>query len=200
MLPAIIKGQQSMRVLLAVTFILASLTCRLCAGVEEALAAQDRGDHVTAGKEFQKLADKGDPRAMMELGLMHHTGENIKQDFGKALDWYLKAFEKDFGEAYNNIGVMYRDGLSVETNRPIAYALFYITHMRGLGTDATQIRAGRNLDKTTALMKPEEIRETLKMTEEYVITFVKKRGKLDENDKALKFSEKHITLRKLAEL
>lgn len=137
---------------------------------------------------------------MIELGLMYHIGEGVEQDYGKAMDWYLKAFAKGNGDAYSNIGVMYRDGLGCETNRLIAYALFYITHMRGLGSESTQYRAGRNLDKTAALMKPEEIEDTLKMTEKYVLTFVQKRGNLEEKDKALKFSKEHHTLKKLAEL
>ena len=49
-------------------------------------------------------------------------------------------------------------------------------------------------------MKPEEIQATLKMTEKYVLTFVQKRGKLDEKDKALKFSKEHQSLKKLEEL
>lgn len=177
-----------------------TLLCQAHAGVKEALAAQERGDYETARKEFEALAEKGEDRAMIELGLMYHTGEGVKQDYGKAMDWYLKAFAKGNGDAYSNIGVMYRDGLGCETNRPIAYALFYITHMRGLGSEDTQYRAGHNLDKTAALMKPEEIENTLKMTEKYVLTFVQKRGKLDEKDKALKFAKEHLTLRKLAEL
>ena len=177
-----------------------SLLCQAYGGVKEALAAKERGDYETARKEFQALAEKGADKAMIELGLMYHTGEGVKQDYGKAMDWYLKAFAKGNGDAYSNIGVLYRDGLGCETNRPIAYALFYITHMRGLGSESTQYRAGHNLDKTAALMKPEEIEETLKMTEKYVLTFVQKLGKLDEEDKALKFSNEHHTLKKLAEL
>jgi TPR repeat protein len=137
---------------------------------------------------------------MINLAVMYHTGQGVTQDYGKAMDWYLKAFAKQNGDAYSNIGVLYRDGLGVETNLPIAYALFYITHMRGLGTDSTQIRAGRNLDKTVALMKQDEINETLKITEKYVIRFVEKRGKLDKNDQALKFSKWHHSLKKLSEL
>ena len=178
----------------------ASLLCQAHAGVNEALAARDRGDYETARKEFQMLAENGEDKAMVELGLMYHTGKGVKQDYGKAMDWYRKAFAKGNGDAYSNIGVMYRDGLGCETNRPIAYALFYITHMRGLGSQSTQYRAGRNLDKTVAVMKQEEIENTLKMTEKYVLTFVQKFGKLDEKDKALKFSKEHHTLMKLAEL
>jgi|KBSSwiStaDraftv2_1062776.scaffolds.fasta_scaffold801393_1 TPR repeat protein len=189
-----------MRAQLTILLIIGSLLCQAHAGVKEALAAKDRGDYETARKEFQALAEKGEAKAMIELGLMYHTGEGVKQDYGKAMEWYLKAFDKGNGDAYSNIGVMYRDGLGCETNRPIAYALFYITHMRGLGSEDTQYRAGHNLDKTAALMKPPEIEDTLKMTEEYVLTFVRKRGNLDEKDKALKFSKEHRTLKKLAEL
>jgi TPR repeat protein len=131
---------------------------------------------------------------------MYHTGEGVKQDYSQAMEWYLKAFAKGNGDAYSNIGVLYRDGLGCETNRPIAYALFYITHMRGLGSESTQYRAGHNLDKTAALMKPAELDETLKMTEKYVLLFVEKRGKLDDQEKALKFSGKYPALRKLADL
>ena len=151
-------------------------------------------------KEFLALAEKGDAKSMIDLGVMHHTGEGVTKDYGKAMDWYIKAFKLGEGEAYNNIGVMYRDGLGVQTNRQIAYAIFFITHMRGLGNDGTQIRAGRNLDKTVALLKQTEIEETIKFTEKYVLTFVEKRGKLEEKEKALKFSKQHPTLQDLSKL
>ena len=189
-----------MKAQLTILLVVVSLLCQAYAGVKEGLAAKDHGDYETARKEFQALADKGEAKAMIELGLMYHTGDGVKQDYGKAMEWYLKAFDKGNGDAYSNIGVMYRDGLGCQTNRPIAYALFYITHMRGLGSEDTQYRAGHNLDKTAALMKPQEIEETLKMTEDYVLTFVRKRGNLDKKDEALKFSKEHCTLKKLAEL
>lgn len=178
----------------------AALLHQAHAGVKEAVAAQKRGDFETARKEYQALAEKGDDKAMIDLGVMYHMGEGVKRDYSIAMDWYLKALKKNNGDAYSNIGVMYRDGLGVETNRPIAYALFFIVHMRGLGDDSTQIRAGRNLDKTVKLMKREEVEDTLKMTEKYVMTFVEKRGKLDEKEQALKFSKDHHPIKKLSDL
>jgi uncharacterized protein len=86
--------------------------CAAHAGVKEALAAKDRGDHETARKEFEALASQGDDKAMVDLGVMYHFGEGVKQDYGKAMDRYLKAFKKGNGDAYSNIGVMYRDGLN----------------------------------------------------------------------------------------
>src|SRR3954468_19053035 len=108
--------------------------CFVTAGrsdVKEALDAQQRGDYETARKQFQALADKGDDKAMMELGLMYHTGEGAKQDYDKAMDWYLKAYSKQNGNALNNLGVMYRDGLGVAKNSKIAYLLFLAVHMEG---------------------------------------------------------------------
>jgi hypothetical protein len=189
-----------MKTKISVVLLAMAVICQAHAGVKEALAAQERGDHETARKEFEALANKGDDKAMISLGMMYHTGQGLKQDYGTAMDWYLAAFKKGNGDGYNNIGVMYRDGLGVETNRSIAYALFFIVHMRGLGDDSTQIRAGRNLEKTVNLLKPADVEETVKMTEKYVLTFVEKRGKLGDKEKALKFSPDHHPILKLADL
>ena len=146
-------------------------------GVQEALDAQKNGDHETARKEFQTLADKGDDKSMINLGVMYHTGEGVKQDYAKAMDWYLKAFAKNNGDALNNIGVMYRDGLGVSTNSKVAYLLFLTVHMEGLGSDSTQIRAGRNLSRLAESVPKNDIEEALSYTMEYVNQIVKSCGK-----------------------
>jgi len=148
------------------------------AGVKEALAAQAAGDYETAIAEFTKLAEAGDDKAMISIALLYHQGEGVPQDYSKAMDWYLKAFPLGNGDAYNNIGVMYRDGLGVPVNRPIAYALFLITHLKGLGGEATQYRAGRNLDREAAEQSKDDIRRALCYTEEYVKAYVLARGKI----------------------
>lgn len=177
-------------------FILTLVCCsfQLRADLKRAQDAQQRGDYATARKEFIALAEQGDDRSMVTLGIMYHSGTGVERDYAKAMDWYLKALAKRNADAFSNIGVLYRDGLGVETNRPIAYALFYIVHMRGLGTEATQVRAGRNLDRTAAQMSTQDIEDTLKMTERYVLTFVEKRGRLDPKENDLKFSKKYPTL------
>jgi tetratricopeptide (TPR) repeat protein len=145
--------------------------------VEKALDAQNRGDYETARKEFQALADKGDDKAMIDLGVMYHLGEGVKQDYDKAMEWYLKAYARTNGDALNNIGVMYRDGLGVATNSKIAYLLFLAVHMEGLGSDSTQIRAGRNLTRLAESTPQKEIEEALSYTWAYVDQIVKSRGK-----------------------
>jgi len=164
------------------TFIVFSL-CAVCfvslalSGVDKALDAQKRGDYETACKEFQALAEKGDDKAMISLGLMYHTGEGVKQDYDKAMDWYLKAYSKRNGDALNNMGVMYRDGLGVTTNAKIAYLLFLAVHMESMGNEGTQIRAGRNLSRLVASTPKKEIEEALSYTWAYVVQIVKSRGK-----------------------
>jgi hypothetical protein len=147
------------------------------AGVKEALDAQERGDYETARKEFTALAEKGDAKAMVDLGVMYHTGEGVKQDYAKAMDWYLKAYAKRNGDALNNIAVMYRDGLGVSTNSKVAYNLLLAVHMEGMGSEATQIRAGRSLSRLAASLPKKDIEEALSYTWEYVDQIVKSRGK-----------------------
>lgn len=160
--------------------VLLTLFCLLSiaqAGVKEALDAQERGDYETARKEFEALAQKGDDKAMIDLGVMYHTGEGVKLDYDKAMDWYLKAYSKRNGDALNNIGVMYRDGLGVSTNSKVAYVLFLAVHMEGLGNDSTQIRAGRNLSRLAESLPKKDVEEALSYTWEFVDQIVKSRGK-----------------------
>jgi uncharacterized protein (DUF2147 family) len=56
--------------------------------------------------------------------------------------------------------------------------LFLITHLKGLGGEATQYRAGRNLDREAADQSKDDIRRALCYTEEYVKAYVLARGKI----------------------
>ena len=166
-----------MKTFCLVSFLALSFVSLARCDVQKALDAQKRGDYETARKEFQALADKGDDKAMIDLGVMYHTGEGVKQDYDKAMDWYLKAYAKRNGDALNNLGVMYRDGLGVATNAKIAYLLFLAVHMDGLGSESTQIRAGRNLSRLAESIPKKGIEEALSYTWDYVEQVVKSRGK-----------------------
>jgi type II secretory pathway pseudopilin PulG len=167
----------TMKTLVIISFLAACFVSVARSDVQKALDAQKRGDYETARQEFQALADKGDDKAMINLGVMYHTGEGAKQDYAKAMDWYLKAYAKQNGDAQNNIGVMYRDGLGVTTNAKIAYLLFLAVHMESLGNEATQIRAGRNLSRLAQSLPKKDAEEALSYTWAYVDQIVKSRGK-----------------------
>ena len=148
------------------------------AGVEEGVAAMNRGDYTAAYMEFLPLAEGGDDVSMITIGTFYYMGQGFQKDYGKAMEWYLKAFEKGNGDAFSNIGVMYRDGSGVTKNKKMAYCLFLITHMRGLGTDDTQIRAGSCLNRLVPTMTKEELVEIFNYTEEYIVAYVKSKGTL----------------------
>ena len=50
------------------------------ADAQDAVAAVKRGDYQTAFKEYKYLADSGDTKAMVSIGLMYHLGQGFKQD------------------------------------------------------------------------------------------------------------------------
>jgi len=149
------------------------------AGENEGIEALQKGDYKMAYKEFLPLAKAGDEKSMITLGLLFHEGKGFEQNYSTAMEWYIKAFRLGNGDAYNNIGVMYRDGLGVTKNRQIAYCLFLITHMRSLGTQDTQLRANRNLRRLITELSEDEIKQALCYTEEYVQEYVYSKGKIN---------------------
>lgn len=155
----------------------------------------DRGDYRAAYDEFLPLAEAGDDDAMISIGLLYHQGQGFTQDHAKAMEWYLKAFEKMNGDAYSNIGVMYRDGLGVTANKKMAYSLFLITHMRGLGTESTQDRANSCLRRLVPTMTRDELVEIFDYTEEYIRAFVNSKGTLVGVPENCAASEKHSRLK-----
>jgi TPR repeat protein len=174
--------------------VLTATTNAAFGGVDEGIAAMNRGDFKAAYSEFLPLAERGDDKAMVTIGLFFLDGTGVAQDYVKAYDWYLKAFERRNGDAYNNIGVLFRDGLGVKSPQ-IAYALFLIVHMRGLGSDDTQVRAGSNLDRLVQAMPREQILEALCLTEEYVYAFVRAKGRLEGEPGDLRPSRRRPALR-----
>ncbi len=70
------------------------LTAPAWAGVEEGVAAYDRGDYATALREWRPLAEQGNAVAQYNLGLMYARGHGVPQDFAKALQWWSMAAEQ----------------------------------------------------------------------------------------------------------
>ena len=163
------------------------------AGVPEAMSALKRGDYETAYQEFDALAEQGDSKAMVTIGMFFYKGEGFPQDYSKAMDWFLKAMALGNGDAYNNIGVMFRDGLGVPTDRSIAYDLFLMVHMQGIGGQGTQLRANRNLRREVSELSEDQIRYALCLSEEQVLAFVNERGATPAHD--IKVPGKSVALR-----
>ena len=64
-------------------------------------------------EETKELAEKGDAKAQLKLGLMYDIGRGVPKDWREAAKWYLKAAEQGDTKAQKNLGVMYRSGKGV---------------------------------------------------------------------------------------
>lgn len=168
--------------------------------VERAFAAWNRGDTVQALRIWEQLADEGDKRAMVQMGLSYQIGDKIPPDYKKAMDWYLRALDGDHlndGDALNNIGVMYRDASGVRQNRKIAYLLFLTVHMQGLGGEETVMRANRNLRREIDELPLSDTRTALCYTVDYVRAYLRQRGNLVGIPKKLRASTTRPRFREL---
>ena len=161
-----------MRVLLALVLIFSSAAP---AGKNEALALMNAGSYHEAYQEFQILASSGDTVAMVTIGNMFYS-DQLGPSYEEAYKWWQKAFDSRNADGLVNIGVLYRDGKGVTKNLRIAYDIFIIVHMRGLGTQSTQVRNGGNLQKTIALLDKEKTFDALCYSEEYVLRYIESKG------------------------
>jgi len=72
-----------------------------------------RGDYETALKEWRPLAEKGNAKAQVSLGIMYSQGQGVPQDYVEAVKWVRLAAEQGSAGAQYNLGRMYFEGLGV---------------------------------------------------------------------------------------
>lgn len=58
---------------------------------EDGVAPYRRGDYATALRVWQPLAERGDPRAENNLGVLYEKGLGVSADIKRAADWYRSA-------------------------------------------------------------------------------------------------------------
>ncbi len=104
--------------------ILFGLAAPAWAGLAEGVAAYNRGDYVTALREFRPLANQGDADAQNNLGALYYHGKGVPEDDAKAVKWFRKAAEQGNAGAQYNLGVMYDKGLGVPQDHAEAVKWF----------------------------------------------------------------------------
>jgi TPR repeat protein len=77
----------------------------------KALAA---GDYQSAYNEFRPLAERGNPSAQFNLGVMYAVGHGVKKNLAEAVKWFTLAAEQGYNNAQRNLGSMYILGQGVE--------------------------------------------------------------------------------------
>jgi GAF domain/PilZ domain/Sel1 repeat len=72
-------------------------------------------------ESIQRLAEQGDPLAQFEEGARYATGEEVPQDYSRALTWFSKAAEQGNVAAQATLGAYYWAGRGVPQDLSKAY-------------------------------------------------------------------------------
>jgi TPR repeat protein len=146
----------------AMLVLLLAGSCTVCAGWDEAVAAERSGDYAKAFAEYRKLADDGDIQALHNLGVMYYNGYGVYMDYGKAMQCFLEAAEHGIAGSQNNIGYMYAHGEGVPQDFVRAHMWFDIAAANGDKT-ATANRA-----VVAARMNAAEVAEANRLAREWL--------------------------------
>lgn len=116
--------------------------------------------------ELKAAADKGDVKALLDMGYMYLYGsDGISVDHKKALEYYTKAAEKKNAVALNNLGSLYFNGIGTEIDYPRAIGYFDEAARQGsddaavnlaiiyLGSD---VKSQEELSRVSELLKQAE--------------------------------------------
>jgi len=84
--------------------------------LEKALQLIKEWEYDEAYRMLLRLANRGDAKAMLELGIMYVRGRGVCKNEVTALEWFKKAAELGNSSAQFNIGLSYNEGLGVPRN------------------------------------------------------------------------------------
>jgi len=83
-------------------------------------------------KATKKLIKKKNPKAYMKMADVYRTGEEgVFQSDTKSLEMFILAAELGDAEAFENLGIYYKDGIAVEQDRSKALAFYEVSAKRG---------------------------------------------------------------------
>jgi TPR repeat protein len=87
---------------------------------------------------LRKLAEGGDPVAQFSVGAKYARGEEVKQDYGEAVQWFSKAADQGHVVAQAMLGAYYMAGRGVPQDFSKAY--FWSALARAGGDEASKYR------------------------------------------------------------
>jgi TPR repeat protein len=91
---------------------------------QEAAAALQRQDYVTAERLYRSLAEQGDASAQHFLGKMYESGEGMRRNPVEAAKWFRLAADQGHTGAQFYLGGMYASGNGVPRDYVQAYMWF----------------------------------------------------------------------------
>jgi uncharacterized protein len=95
------------------------------------LEAYQKGDFVTAAREWRPIAEQGDPAVQFNLGLLYLDGQGVPMDVDQAVKWFSRSAEQDYDKAQLNLGALYSVGKGVKRDYVQAYKWLNICASKG---------------------------------------------------------------------
>ena len=84
-----------LRAMLTAPIMLVAVSEAAVAGpLEDAFAAQEKGDFATALQLIRPLAEHGSADAQYNLGIMYFTGQGVPKDSAEAAKWFRLAADQ----------------------------------------------------------------------------------------------------------
>ena len=81
--------------------------------------------------DLEISANKGDPKAQVELAIKYSHAEGVPRDFGKANSLYCRAAKQGYAEGQFKFGWVYANGRGVPRNDSVAAVLFKMAADQG---------------------------------------------------------------------
>ena len=159
------------------------LTTPAFAGLDDGLAAYDRGDYATAFGELAPTAAGGEPAAQYALARMYLAGEGIARDSATGLKWLREAATNGVALAQYQLGVGYELGIvtpqdyseaarwyRMAADRGVALAQYHLglLYLNGLGVTGDLVAAHMWLNLAAARLPPGEPRNAVASLREAV--------------------------------
>ena len=128
------------RLLIVCGLIAIGLASPAFAGIDDGLAAYDRGDYATAYRELAPAAAGGEPMAQYNLARMYLAGEGVARDNAEGMRWLRKAAAAGIGLAQYQLGA--RHEWSVDVAQDYGEAARWYRMAADRGVPVAQFRLG----------------------------------------------------------
>jgi len=92
------------------------ISCNVHADFQEAVEAYELGQYKRALKHFVPLAQKGNAKALFNIGFMIEQGKGVPANPKLAIKWYKRAYKLKHNNAPFNIAYIYYNGSGVKIN------------------------------------------------------------------------------------
>ena len=132
--------------------------------LEDAHAANGKGDHAKAFQILHTFAEQGNAEAQLGVALSYRDGVGVPRDYAQAVVWFLKVANQGDDKwdivAQSDLGEMYRDGLGVPQDYVRAHMWFNLAASHG-------VLGHKDRDELAAKMTPAQIAEAQRLAREW---------------------------------